>query len=270
MRTSKNVLKFLITGSFIASSCANNNVSKQNNADAEKDWTEEEQQLFEAAEDDNLEVIRELVDNKQVSVGAIDLAYWRAARNGAIDVVKFLRPKVTEQKIINEGFVWAAASGHFEVVNFLKDETIEQKFTNQAFLGAAINGHVNVVELLVDRINDDIIYEAFKAAISHKQYAVIGILKNKIYLREFFNKAILYRWYDGISVLVNVVNQRIVDYFFIKAAIEGDEIIVKLLMNNIVDESITSFAFFVTKRKGYGVADLLKKSVISVETLTTT
>ena len=102
-----------------------------------------------------------------------DILQW-AARNGHLDVVKFLvtLPKVDASAYDNYAIRWAAANGHLDVVKYLASlpNVDASANNNYAIYWAAKNGHLEVVKFLVTLSKVDVSADDNYAI----RYAVIG------------------------------------------------------------------------------------------------
>jgi ankyrin repeat protein len=111
---------------------------------------------------DILEIMRPYLQN-DIEKRTINKAYEEAARNGHLEVLKWLKENlnITEEEFKsynNQAFTWAARYGYLEVLKWLKvnfniTEEEFKSYNNQAFIWAAGYGHLEVLKWLKATFN---------------------------------------------------------------------------------------------------------------------
>eukprot|EP01118_Nematostelium_gracile_P002769 TRINITY_DN1306_c0_g4_i2.p1 TRINITY_DN1306_c0_g4~~TRINITY_DN1306_c0_g4_i2.p1 ORF type:complete len:277 (-),score=77.03 TRINITY_DN1306_c0_g4_i2:375-1205(-) len=108
-----------------------------------------------ASENGNMEIVKELLEDKRVNAGARrEEAMRMACKNGHLNIVKMLlQDKRRDPSAVeNEAIRWACTNGHLEIVNvLLDDERVNPSACyNEAIRWASAHGHLQVVEKLLE------------------------------------------------------------------------------------------------------------------------
>ena len=109
-----------------------------------------EEKLIEAAEEGDLQEVKQLTQHGADIHAENDYALQLAARNGHLEVVKYLIQSGAEIHAGNDAALrWAARNGHLEVIKYLIRSGADIHAGNDAaFRWASENGHLEVVEYL--------------------------------------------------------------------------------------------------------------------------
>ncbi|MED6110568.1 hypothetical protein PIB30_044333 [Stylosanthes scabra] len=122
--------------------------------------------LYVAAENDNLDIVKELIKHHDIGLAGFKAkngfdAFHIAAKNGNLEILKVLMEAIPEVSMTVDmsnttALHTAAAQGHIEVVNFLLEKgssliSIAKSNGKTVLHSAARNGHVEVIKALLSR-----------------------------------------------------------------------------------------------------------------------
>ena len=96
-----------------------------------------------------LEIIKELIDEGAYPKADDSRALREAARNGHLELVKFLLPLSDPKAFNSSALRWAARNGHLEIVKLLLPVSDPKAENSEALRSAALNGHLEIVKLLL-------------------------------------------------------------------------------------------------------------------------
>lgn len=122
--------------------------------------------LYVAAENDHLDIVKELIGYYDIGLAGFKArngfdAFHIAAKNGHLEILKVLMEFIPESSMTVDlsnttALHTAAAQGHLEVVNFLLENgssliTIAKSNGKTVLHSAARNGHVEIVKALLNK-----------------------------------------------------------------------------------------------------------------------
>jgi len=142
----------------------------------------------------------------------IDEAFRLAARNGYLDIVKYLLLNGANIHSNNIALSWAALNNHIEVVKFLIHEGADVHHSNNYALAlSAYNGYNNIVKYLIAEGAD------VRPIILDNQSIksdTLGIMLNRLVIEEsdlLPNDHIVKKIIDRINALRSLTTQRLRD-----------------------------------------------------------
>jgi ankyrin repeat protein len=94
-----------------------------------------------ACKQGNLEIAKSLVPSNSPCIG-----YLIACRYGHLNIVKFMKPLITNENDIDTGFIYACRFGHIGIVEFLFPR---MHVLNVGFGCACEDGHKDIIDLFI-------------------------------------------------------------------------------------------------------------------------
>lgn len=135
--------------------------------------------LDKASQKGHLPLVEFFIKNNQFSPYSLGIAFWGAAIEGQIDILKFFLEKCNIQASYkNNGFAEAAGNGHLATVKLLFD-AVSDDAKNNAFSLAASNNEISIVKHFLDsdaELKNSTITNAFKTANLQKSLKLIELL----------------------------------------------------------------------------------------------